>query len=178
MYETDEDLAAMQAVMDESYTRGGEHLLAVHEPRWRVTAAEVAERMQGMCLLVLATSTADGRPLTSPVDGFLVRGRFCFSSSPESVRFRHLRQRPAVSATHLPQEEFAVTVHGTAREIDFEDDEDEIASALRQACLEQYGEAWLQWSDGAVFAAIEPERLLAFRIDEAALTDEERPMRE
>lgn len=174
MYETPDEIATMQAIMDASYARGGEHLLEVHEDRWRVTAEEIVERMQGMCLLVLATTTSDGRPLTSPVDGFLVRGQFCFSSSPESLRFRHLRARPAVSATHIPQEEFAVTVHGIARELDMESDEDPIVPALRQAMLENYGEAWLEWASEASVAAIKPERLVAFLLDRSKLTDEER----
>lgn len=174
MYESDEDLQRLQEVMDQSYAKGGAHLLEVHEPRWRVTAQEVVDRMQGMCLLVLATSTADGRPLTSPVDGFLVRGNFCFSSSPDSLRFQHLRKRPSVSATHLPEEEFAVTVHGKARELDLRDDEDPVASALRQACIEHYGEGWLEWHEGASVAAIEPDRLVAFRLDTSQLTEQEK----
>ena len=67
-----------------------------------------------MCLLVLATATADGRPLAGPVDGYFLHGTFWFSSGTRSVRMRHLAARPAVSATHLPGEELAVTVHGRA----------------------------------------------------------------
>lgn len=177
MYETAAELEHLQDVMDRSYARGGTHLLEVHEPRWRVTAAQVVERMQGMCLLVLATTTSDGRPLTAPVDGYLVHGRFCFSSSPQSLRFQHLRKRPAVSATHLPQEEFCVTVHGTARELDLTDAADPVATGVKRACVEKYGEAWLETiGAGGAFAAIEPERLLAFLLDPEKFTPEEAAM--
>ena len=57
-----------------------------------------------MSLLALATVTADGRPLVSPVDGIFYRGAFYFGSAPDSVKFRHIRARPQVSATHLPGE--------------------------------------------------------------------------
>ena len=69
----------------------------------RLDAATLSERpVQGMRLLVLATVTADGRPLTGPVDGYFLHGTFWFSSARNSVRMRHLATRPAVSATHLP----------------------------------------------------------------------------
>jgi hypothetical protein len=65
-----------------------------------------------MCLLTLATVTADGRPIAGPVDGIFYRGAFHFGSAPDSVRFRHIRKRPQVSAVHLPGEELAVSVTG------------------------------------------------------------------
>ena len=71
-----------------------------------------------MRLLALATVTADGRPIVGPVDGIFYRGAFHFGSAPDSVRFRHIRARPQVSATHLPGEELAVTVHGRAVPVD------------------------------------------------------------
>ena len=74
-----------------------------------------------MRLLALATVTADGRPLVGPVDGIFFRGAFHFGSAPDSARFRHIRARPQVSATHLPGEELAVTVHGRAVPIDIGD---------------------------------------------------------
>src|SRR5215208_346355 len=118
MLETPADLEAMQAVLDASYARAGEHLRRIHDAEHRLDAAGVAGRLQGMVLLTLATVTRDGRPITGPVDGIFYRGAFHFGSSPESVRFRHIRARPQVSATHLPGEPLAVTVHGRAEVID------------------------------------------------------------
>src|ERR1700722_12438971 len=93
-------------------------MLRIHDAQRRLTAPEVAHRLQGMCLLSLATVTADCRPIVGPVDGIFYRGAFYFGSAPDSLRFRHIRSRPAVSATHMPGEELAVTVHGRAAEID------------------------------------------------------------
>src|SRR5882762_1211496 len=120
MHETADDLAELQALLDRSYEGAGDHLLRIHTPDRRLAAAQVAERLEGMCLLALATVTADGRPLVGPVDGIFYRGAFHFGSAPDSFRFRHIRARPQVSATHLPGEELAVTVHGRAAEIPVE----------------------------------------------------------
>ena len=74
MHETPEDLAALQELIDRSYASAGEHLLRIHSPERRLSAEQLAERLQGMCLLSLATVTADGRPIVGPVDGIFYRG--------------------------------------------------------------------------------------------------------
>src|ERR1700733_9114702 len=114
MLETPEELTNLQAVLDGSMASAGPHLRDVITDERRLGAAELTERLQGMRLLVLATVTADGRPLTGPVDGYFLHGTFWFSSGREAVRMRHLAARPACSATHLPGEDLAVTVHGRA----------------------------------------------------------------
>ncbi len=93
MNERPEDLAELQAVLDRSYEKAGPHLRDITTPDRRLDAAQLAERLTGMRLLVLATSTRDGRPINGPVDGIFHRGRFHFGSSPQSLRFRHLRER-------------------------------------------------------------------------------------
>src|SRR3954454_3508205 len=118
MHETPADLARLQELIDRSYASAGAHLLRIHSPERRLSAEQVSERLQGMCLLALATVSADGRPIVGPVDGIFYRGAFHFGSAPDSVRFRHIRAQPHLSATHLPGEELAVTVHGRAVPID------------------------------------------------------------
>src|SRR5215212_7742580 len=140
MHETDEDLAALQVLLDRSYANAGEHLLRIHTPEHRLTAEEVCARLTGMRLLALATVSSAGRPIVGPVDGIFFRGAFHFGSSPDSVRFRHIAARPWASATHLPGEELAVTVHGRAELVDTS------SGPLREALLEiympLYGEEW------------------------------------
>ena len=120
MHETPADLVALQSLLDRSYATAGRHLRSIITPERRLTADEVADRLTGMRLLALATVTADGRPIVGPVDGIFFRGSFHFGSAPDSVRFRHIRNRPQVSATHLPGEELAVTVHGRAVPLDIQ----------------------------------------------------------
>ena len=161
MHETPDDLAALQDVIDRSYAAANEHLLAIHSPERRLDAAGVAERLQGMVLLALATVTADGRPVVGPVDGIFYRGAFHFGSAPDSLRFRHIRERPHVSATHLPGEELAVTVHGRAVPIDVE-------GGFRQVLLDiyvpRYGPQWeTEFLDsGPVYARIAADKMFTY----------------
>src|SRR5438045_9404676 len=104
MRESEADLARLQQLLDASYAAAGSHLLSIHTPQRRLDAFGVAQRLQGVCLLALATVTADGRPLIGPVDGIFHRGEFYFGSATDSVRFRHIRRRPQVSAVHAPGE--------------------------------------------------------------------------
>src|SRR3954467_7699304 len=133
--ETPADLAALQTLLDRSYELAGPHLLRIHDPQRRLDAEQVAERLTGMRLLALATVTADGRAIVGPVDGIFLRGPFHFGSAPDSLRFRHIRARPQVSATHLPGEELAVTVHGRAVPIDIKSEQE---AGFRAALLEVY----------------------------------------
>lgn len=154
----------MQALLDRSYAQAGRHLLSIHTPERRLPAEQVADRLTGMCLLVLATVTSDGRPIGGAVDGVFYRGAFHFGSSPDSVRFRHIRSRPHVSATHLPGEELAVTVHGRAVPLDLGAGEN---AGFRQTLLEvyvpRYGPEWESFLDsGPVYARIEAKRMFAF----------------
>jgi hypothetical protein len=160
VHEQASDIDALQQLLDRSYAAGGAHLLSIHDPERRLGAAAVCERLTGMCLLALATVTADGRPLVGPVDGIFYRGAFHFGSSPDSVRFRHIRHRPQLSATHLPGEELAVTVHGRAVMVDVE-------GGFRQTLLDvyvpRYGADWEQFLDsGPVYARIDAARMFAF----------------
>jgi nitroimidazol reductase NimA-like FMN-containing flavoprotein (pyridoxamine 5'-phosphate oxidase superfamily) len=164
MNETIDDLNRLQRLLDDSYAAGGAHLREVITPERRLDAATLAGLLDGMKLLVLATVTADGRPICGPVDGIFYRGSFHFGSSPESIRFRHIRQRPAVSATHLDGEQFSVTVHGTATEVDVKAGEHaDFRRALLDIYVPRYGEQWEQFIDsGPVYARIDPERMFTF----------------
>src|SRR5882762_5396849 len=154
MHETADDLTALQELIDRSYAAAGRHLLRIHTPERRLSATDVAERLTGMRLLALATVTADGRPVVGPVDGIFYRGAFHFGSAPDSVRFRHIRARPRVSATHLPGEELAVTVHGRAAEVPIDDG---FREALLEIYVPRYGEGWESefLDSGPVYARID-----------------------
>jgi hypothetical protein len=168
MLETSEELANLQAVLDRSMAFAGPHLRDIITDERRLTAAQLTERLQGMRLLVLATVTADGRPLAGPVDGYFLHGSFWFSTGRGAVRMQHLAARPACSATHLPGEELAVTVHGTAEIFELGDPD---FGDLRQAMLDEYlpkqGPAFEEWltDADAVGARIVPEKIFTFHMD-------------
>ena len=164
MHETPEDLAALQDLLDRSYAGAGTHLKRIITPERRLSAGEVAGRLSGMCLLALATATSDGRPIVGPVDGIFFRGAFHFGSAPDSLRFRHIRARPHVSATHLPGEELAVTVHGRAVPVDVRTDP--VRQALLEIYVPRYGPEWEHdfLDSGPVYARIEAARMFTFHM--------------
>jgi general stress protein 26 len=169
MLETPEELDDLQRLLDSSMAGAGEHLRGILTGDRRLAAAQRAGRLQGMRLLTVATVTADGRPLAGPVDGYFLHGTFWFSSARNSVRMRHLAARPAVSATHVPGEELAVTVHGQVGEL--VDLRGPAAAELRRAMLDWYVprqgpefETWLNALD-AVAARIEPEKMFTFSMN-------------
>jgi nitroimidazol reductase NimA-like FMN-containing flavoprotein (pyridoxamine 5'-phosphate oxidase superfamily) len=164
VHESPADLTSLQELLDRSYESAGAHLRRIHTPERRLSAEQVAQRLTGMCLLALATVTADGRPVVGPVDGVFYRGAFHFGSSPDSVRFRHIRARPHASATHLPGEELAVTVHGRAVPIDVRDPQH---AGFRRALLEiyvpRYGPEWEHFlNSGPQYARIDAGRMFTF----------------
>ena len=170
MRETQQDLEWLQGVLDESDAAGGGHLKDVITEERRLTAGEIADRMTGMRLLALATSTSDGRPIVSPVDGIFYRGRFWFGSAPTALKMKHIAARPDVSATHMDGEELAVTVHGTAT---VEGSPGDLAdSEFGQVAVEIYGEEWLEWGAGALYASLTPRRMYTFHLEQATVAQE------
>jgi Pyridoxamine 5'-phosphate oxidase len=168
MYESQDELDGLQQLLDESADAAGPHMRGIITDERRLTAVQLADRLQGMVLLALATVSADGRPLVGPVDGYFLHGSFYFSSGRQSVRMRHLRARPATSATHVPSEALAVTVHGTAELFAVSDPQ---RPELRQAMLDHYlplqGPSFEEWLDAedALGARIEARRLVTFHAD-------------
>lgn len=164
MHETDRDLQELQQLLDRSYQAGGAHLLSIHTRERRLDAAGVSEQLTGVRLLALATVTADSRPIVGPVDGIFYRGSFYFGSAPHSLRLRHLAKRPQVSATHLPGEHLAVTVHGRAIPVDLADQD---AAGFRNTLLDiyvpRYGPDWERFMEQARYMRIAADRMFAFQ---------------
>jgi Pyridoxamine 5'-phosphate oxidase len=163
MQETQSDLSALQQLLDRSYQAAGTHLLGVHTPDRRLTAQQVADRLTGICLLAVATVSADHRPIVGPVDGIFYRGSFYFGSVPQSIKMRHLAQRPHVSATHLPGAHLAVTVHGHAIPIDLTERKNRgLREALLGIYVPRYGAAWEQFMEEAHYMRIAANRMFTF----------------
>jgi general stress protein 26 len=165
MLETAEDINHLQQLLDRSAQAAGPHMKSIITGERRLSAEQLCRRLQGMKLLVVATVTADGRPLAGPVDGYFLHGSFYFGSGRDSVRMRHLAARPAVSASYLPGDELGVTVHGRAELFDIRDP---AHGELRQAMLDHYlprqgpeFEVWLDEAD-SVAARIVAEKMFTF----------------
>jgi hypothetical protein len=142
MHESPEELARLQQLLDTSYVSAGAHLKSIITPERRLSAEQVFRELQGMTLLSLATVNSRCEPIVGPVDGVFFRGLFWFGSAANSLRFKHIRARPQVSATHTRGEELVVTVHGIAREIDKSvGDYEELKDVYREI----YGLQWDSW---------------------------------
>jgi hypothetical protein len=168
MLETPEDISRLQQLLDRSADTAGLHMQSIITGERRLSADQLCQRLQGMKLLVVATVTADGRPLAGPVDGYFLHGSFYFGSGRDSVRMRHLAARPAVSASHLPGDDLGGTVHGRAELFDMKDP---AHGELRQAMLDHYlprqgpeFEVWLDEAD-SVGARIVAEKMFTFAVE-------------
>jgi uncharacterized pyridoxamine 5'-phosphate oxidase family protein len=161
MHETEDDLRALQALLDRSHASAGPHLRSIFSADRSIPAAELPALLPGVQVLALATVTARGEPRVAPVDGLFFRGHWHFGSAESSARFRHIRARPAVSATHMRGEELAVVVHGRAVEIDPRAPE----HAAFRAYLNETYPGWddADWTAGAPYARIEPTAMFTFR---------------
>src|ERR687889_1266575 len=161
MHETEDDLRELEALLDRSHANAGPHLRSIFSDDRRIPAAELSPLLPAVQVLALATVTARAEPRVAPVDGLFFRGRWHFGSSERSARFRHIRARPAVSATHLRGEELAIVVHGRAVEIDPRAPE----HAAFRAYLNETYPGWddADWAAGAPYARIEPSAMFTFR---------------
>lgn len=124
MHETAEDLAELQRLIDASYASAGEHIRSIFRPELRSSAEDIARTLTGIFIINLATVTAKCEPLVAPVDGLFYRGRLWFGLPPRSQRARHVRARPAVSATQMegdltPTGGRCLIVHGIAHEVTY-----------------------------------------------------------
>jgi uncharacterized pyridoxamine 5'-phosphate oxidase family protein len=146
--------------MDDSYAAAGDHLRRIFTEERRIPAADLPELLTGVQVLALATVTAAGEPRVAPVDGHFYKGRFWFGSAPDSFRFRHIRERPQVSAAVTHGEELAVIVHGTAVEVNAAATENR---GFREYVVEVYGGGWNPFSGGAQYARIEPSKMFTYR---------------
>ena len=166
MRETDEELVELQALLDRSVATDNEHLVAIMTPERRLSAAQMVQALDGMQVLVVATVTADGRPLTSCVDGHLIHGRWVFTTDATATKARHLAARPAVSVTHARGEEIGVFTHGTAERLTPEHPD---FAEVEEHLVAHYGSSPSTWSPDIAYLRIAPRWMLAYAADPAAL---------
>jgi uncharacterized pyridoxamine 5'-phosphate oxidase family protein len=161
MHETENDLITLQALLNASYHRAGEHLRTVWPPDTRLNAAQLAQELTGIQVLDLATVNARGEPRVAPVDGFFYRGHFWFGSSDTSARFRNIRANPAVSGVVTRGiDTFVVIVHGFAVEID---PRGSAAEGFATCPRELYDFDWDAVHPDAPYARMDADTMLAFK---------------
>jgi hypothetical protein len=144
MRESEADMAVLQTLLDRSFAEAGAHLRSIFDEAHRPSAAELAQTLDGIVEIHLATVAHDGAPLVAPVDAIFFRGKVWFGLPPESVRSRLVRRDPRVSASYT-NESFAFIVHGVANEI--VEVVEEFDQLVRELYVAQFGPGWIQWHE-------------------------------
>src|SRR4051794_4532830 len=117
MFETDDELARLQTLLDGSHARSTEHLRGIINDDRTLSASHIAGLLTGMKVITAASVTANGEPRISAMDGHFLHGTWTFSTSRSSAKAHHLAARPGVSVAHVDGEALAVFGHGQAVEI-------------------------------------------------------------
>src|SRR5881398_2509891 len=117
MWETPDELTALQSLLDTSFDRASEHLTSIMTPERRLSAARLSAELPSPAVLNIASVTARGEPRISAVDGHFLHGHWYFTTSGESPKARQLRARPAISASFTPKDGYGVFCHGQVVEL-------------------------------------------------------------
>ena len=162
MFETPEELARLQALLDASHRRATEHLRGIIHDDRTLSAAQIVALLTAMKVISVATVTAGGEPRISAMDGHFLHGTWTFSTSRTAAKARHLAARPAVSVAHVDGEAMAVFSHGRVVELAG----DELA-AVDAHWTTHYGSSPLSWGD-VVMWRLDPTWMVgyAFRREE------------
>ncbi len=115
MYETTEELASLQRLLDSSHDGASEHLRGIINDERTLRAAELTGLLTGMHTLAAATVTRAGEPRVSALDGHFLHGRWTISTSASSPKGRHLHARPAISVACIEGEDLGVFTTATSR---------------------------------------------------------------
>ena len=114
MKETEQELDALQALLDRSHRGASDHLRSIIDDNRTLSAREIAGLMTGMRVISFATVTSRGEPRVSAVDGHFLHGHWILGTLRTSPKGRQLLANPAVSAACIEGEELAVFTHGRA----------------------------------------------------------------
>jgi hypothetical protein len=163
VYETEEQIAELQAIMDRSHAALGPHATGILTRERRLTARQLVAYLVGMKHIVVGTVTSGGEPRVAPVDGHFLRGRFWFGTGDTAYRIRHLRRNPAISACHLRGDDLGVVMHGRATLFGPEDPEGE---EMRRHFSDYYGSDPYSWPGGsAAWVRIDPIVMTTFAME-------------
>jgi uncharacterized pyridoxamine 5'-phosphate oxidase family protein len=159
MFETEAELAELQAMFDAHLAVANAHMLNIVTPERRPTARQVATYLQGTKHVAFATVTSKGEPRVSPLDMLFIHGRMTLSTSANTTKVAHLRANPACSAVHVDGDRIAVVANGTVEWIPREHpDHDEV----HRVWSETYESDPYSWGDGVVFFRIKPTSMWAY----------------
>jgi len=168
MRETSAEIGALQVLLDRSVAGGSRQLRDIVTPHRRLNARQLVVELVGMKVLVVATVTAAGEPRTSCLDGHFLNGQWLFSTDASAIKARHLKVRPACSATHVDGERYAVFTHGHA---DYIDAGHPAFAGSVDYFTEFYGSSPLEWGPHIVFFRLRPTWMVAYAAEPASFPE-------
>jgi hypothetical protein len=159
MFETDAEVAELQAMFDAHLARANPHMTGIVTPERRLTARQVVRYLAGTKHVAFATVTSRGEPRVSPLDALFIHGRFTLSTGAAATKLRHLRRNPACSAVHMDGDRVAVAVNG---EVEWLPREHPDHGVVHRAWSETYGSDPYSWGEGVVLFRIRPRSMWAY----------------
>lgn len=159
MYETEDDVAWLQELLDRTLARANPHLTSIVSPERRLNARQVLRYLQGTKHVAFATVNLRGEPRVAPLDGVFIRGRFTVSTGARAARLRHLRANPACSAVHMDGDVVGIAVNGRASILE---EGDPHVVDIESVWQEIYGSSPFSWGEGVVFMLVEPSSMWAY----------------
>ncbi|HEX6869812.1 MAG TPA: pyridoxamine 5'-phosphate oxidase family protein [Micromonosporaceae bacterium] len=166
MRETDEELDALQRLLDASHGASTEHLRGIIHDERTLSARDLVALLTGMKVVSVATVTARGEPRISAMDGHFLHGTWTFSTSGTAAKARHLRARPAVSVAHIDNEELAVFSHGRVEQM--RPDDPDWAETLGH-WTGHYGSSPLDWGEDIRMYRYRPHWMVGYAWKRAEL---------
>lgn len=161
MFETADELVALQELLDRSFAAGGNHLGSIVTAERRLSAVQVANYLQGVKHVSFATVSSKCEPFVSPLDGWFVHGQFIVSTGGNAIRARHVRHNSAVSLAHVVGDDIGIWVHGRAR---IAAKGDPLVDEYDRVATMTYGSSPFSWGD-VVVMPIEARVMFAYAPD-------------
>lgn len=168
MLETTTEVAALQELLDSSYSRSTGHLRDIVSGPRLLSAQDLVALLTGMKVLSVATVTARGEPRISALDGHFLHATWTFSTSAEAAKAKHLRVRPSVSVAHIDNESLAVFSHGHATAMTSADAD---WSETIEHWTAHYGSSPLTWGNEIVMYRYRPQWMVGYASDKARLLE-------
>lgn len=168
MLETTTEVAALQELLDSSYSRSTGHLRDIISGPRLLSAQDLVALLTGMKVLSVATVTARGEPRISALDGHFLHATWTFGTSATAAKANHLRVRPAASVAHIDNESLAVFSHGRVETMTPADDD------WRQTIehwTAHYGSSPLTWGDDIVMYRYRPQWMVGYAADKSEVLE-------
>jgi len=158
MFETDAEVAELQALFDETLRHANPHMRSIVHPGRRLSAKRVVRYLEGTRHVAFATVSPEGEPRVSPLDALFIHGRFTMSTGLRATKVRHLMANPACSAVHMDGDRIAVVANGRVEWIEPGHPDHDV---IHRTWTETYGSDPYTWGD-IVFFRLVPTTMWAY----------------